>query len=448
MTQKTAGALAMAALLLVCGTWTLPKSMAEPIIPAVDAGTPAGAGAQPQEVTDAIGRFNARDFEGALLRLREAVKKNADLPPAQVIMAQLYARANIPALARNALEQAVLEEPADPEAYMFIADRAVRERRATEAEMVYQKAESLLLKFNKSAKRKGILQAGVCSGLAQVNEARDNWAEAKKQLETWLKIDPTSVAAMQRLAQCLVRQKDLTGALAELRKAAKADPQMLNSEALLARLCEQAGDHENAKKYMALALTAAPKDPKTCLSAAQWAFETGQLELAQAQAAAAMKLDEKSLEAKLLRSLIALFQKDYGTAERYFEEAHLQSPDNFLASNNLALALAEQNDEAKKRRALAYAEANARQFPNSADAASTYGWVLYQLGRLEDADRALRAALSGGSSSPDTAYYLARVDVDRNQPSEAKLLLENALKSTGPFSMRPEAKALLERLRR
>ena len=54
-----------------------------------------------------------------------------------------------------------------------------------------------------------LLQAGICSGLAQVNEARSNWADAKKQLDAWLKIDPTNVEAMQRLAQCLVHQKDV-----------------------------------------------------------------------------------------------------------------------------------------------------------------------------------------------------------------------------------------------
>lgn len=376
------------------------------------------------------------------------MKKNADLPPAQVILAQLFLQANIPAMARNALEQAVLEEPTDPEAYMFIGDFAVRERRTTEAELVFQKAENLLSKFDKSPKRKIILQAGVCSGLAHVHEARGNWAEAKKQLEAWLTLDPASVEAMQRLAQCLVRQKDVAGGLAELKKAAKTDPKVLTPEALLAQLCEQAGDHEAAKKYMTLALAAAPKDFNTCSAAARWAFDTGQLEMAQAQATAAMKLDEKSLDAKLLRSVIALYQKDYGTAERYLEEVHLQLPDNFLAGNYLALALAGQEDAEKKHRALAYAEANARQFQNSADAASTYGWVLYRLGRLDDADRALRSARAAGASSPDTAYYLARVDVDRNQQGEAKLLLENALKATGPFSMRKEAQALLEQLKK
>ena len=110
--------------------------------------------------------------------------------------------------------------------------------------------------------------------------------------------------------------------------------------------------------------------------------------------------------------------------------------------------LAEQKDDAKKQRALKLAEANVRQYPSSPDAASTYGWVQYKLGKLEEADAALCVAVLRGVTSPDTAYYLARVDVDRNREDEAKALLQKVLSSPGPFSMRPEAKALLDQLKK
>ena len=415
-----------------------------------DLGAPAGTDVKSQEITDAVARFKDRDFDGALKLLKEAVKKNADLPPAQVILAQLFSQANIPMGVRNALEQTVVESADDPEAYVIMGDIALRERQVTAASLLYAKAASLMAKFDKSAKRKGLLQPRVYSGLASVAEARADWAGAQKQLETWLTLEPKSALAMQRLARCLFQQKKPTSALAMLRDAAKADPEVLTPEAILAGFYERADppDRENANKSMAAALVAAPKDIKTWLVAGQHALETGQLEEAQKRAAFAMDLDGKSLDAKILRGVIALFQKDYKAAELYFESAHLQSPGNFAASNNLALALIEQKDESKKRRALEYAEANARQFPKNAEAASTYGWALYKLGRLDEAEQALRAAASGGTFSADTAYYIARVSFERGRESEAKQLLESALKSTGPFSQRQEAKALLERLKK
>ena len=412
------------------------------------AGGDVAATAQSKDIDAAVNKFKDRDFDGALKILKEAVKKNADLPPAQVIMAQLFSQTNIPTGVRNALEQAIIDSPTDPEAYVIMGDLAVRERRFTEGRMLYEKANSLMGAFSSSAKRKGLLQPRILSGLASIDEIQENWTDAKKQLETWLKIEPTSSVALQRLANCLFHQKDSDGALQRLKDAAKVDSDVLTPEAILAQFYEQANDRENAKKWMEAALKAAPKDLKTHLVAGQWALETNQLPEAEAQAAASMQIDPKSLDAKILSGVIALFKKDFATAERYFEAAHLQSPRNFAATNNLALVLIEQKDEAKKRRALEYSQSNVQQNPRSAEAASTYGWVLYRMGRLDEAEKAFQAAVGGGSVGADTAYYIARLSYDRGRETQAKQWLDIALKSTGPFAMRQDAQELLEKLKK
>lgn len=446
MRRKAVRAGVAVTLVVCCFGWRVPEVAAQPMISGADSATPPSSSTQPEEVTGAIARFQAGDPDGAIKLLRDAAKKNPDLSPVQVMMARLYLRANVPAAAWNCLEKAVIEDPNDPDAYVMMADIALRERRITEADLAYQKAEALLAKFDKSAKRKDDLQAPIYNGLASVGEARENWAEAQRQLQAWLTIDPNNVNVMQRLARCLVQQNNLTDALAELKKAAKVDPKLLTPEAILARLCEQAGNRESARKYMIQALIEAPKDLNTRLAAARWAFETEQFAEALKQVEAAMKQDSKSFDAKILRGMIAAFQKDYRTAEGYFEQAHLQSPEDFRASNNLALALAEQKDRSKWGRAKLVAEENKNRFPKSAEALSTYGWVLYRLGQVEEADKYLWAAISGGSFSPDTAYRLARVELDCNRADKAKTLLETALKTPGPFAMRQEAKALLAQL--
>jgi tetratricopeptide (TPR) repeat protein len=283
-----------------------------------------------------------------------------------------------------------------------------------------------------------------------VAEFRENWPEAQKHLKSWLALDPNNATAMQRMAACLVPQKKVTEALDELQRAARSDPRLATPEVMLAQMCEQAGDRENARKYMIHALTAAPKDVKIRLAAARWAFETGNLVEAKQQVEWALKLDEKSLDAMVLRGVIAIFQKDYRTAEAYLNEANLQAHgENFPASNNLALALAEQKDENKRKRALKLAEDNLSHFQKTPDAISTYGWVLYRMGRLDEAEKYLRAAASMGAIKPDTLYNLAQLYADRKRPgdaAEAKKWLEGALRVPGPFAMREEAKALLEQL--
>lgn len=399
-----------------------------------------------KDIEQAIELFKKRDFDGTLKMLKEAAAKDPDLVPPQIIMAQLFSQANISAAVRQALEKAVVESPDDPEAYLWLADVALRDRRITEADLLFRKAADLAAKFDKSAKRKEGFPARLHNGLASVAESRDDWAGAQKEFEAWLAVDAKNANAVQRLAHSLFRQKNIDGAMEKLRDAAKLDPNQLTPEAILAQFCIQSGQRDEAKKWMAEALKASPKDARTHLFAAQFALDNQDFDAAKAEADATLKIDPKSLEAKVYLGLVALFQKDYKTAEMYFESAHLQAPGNFAASNYLALSLVEQKDEAKKRKALEYAEANARQFPKMADAISTYGWVLYKLGRLDEAEQVLRAAASSPNFKAETIYYLARLAVDRGRSAEAKQLLEAALGSGAAFPQRQEAQSLLEQV--
>ena len=234
---------------LTCG----PSLRAEPIAGADSSESASASTEQSQELNDAVARFKERDVPGTLRRLKDAVKKDSNLPPAHVILAQLFAQVNSAPDVRTALEQAVNQSPDDPEAYVLMGDIALRDRRITEAMMLYQKADSLMPGFTSSTKRKDILQPRVLSGLAAVDEAREKWPDVRKRLEAWLKLDPKSSQAMQRLARCLFQQKDAAGALEKLKDAAKVDSGLLTPEAILAQLYEQAGDRENAKKWMAKA---------------------------------------------------------------------------------------------------------------------------------------------------------------------------------------------------
>jgi Tfp pilus assembly protein PilF len=423
--------------------------LAEPI-PGGDVGPAAKAPEQAQspELNEAVERFKQQDIDGALKLLREAVKKDADLPPPHVILAQMFAQANLPAAMRGALERATVESPDDPQAFLIFAELALGERRMTEARLLYDKADELMSKWKDGGKRKQNLQPQLYSGLAACAESRNDWAAARKQLEAWLKLEPRSAAALQRLAFCMFQERNVTEALAKLQEAAKIQTDMMAPQAVIAQWFARAGDKKSAQKWLDDALAAAPKDAQVQLVAAQWCWELGKLEEAEAHATEALKLNPKYYMAKILRGVIALFRKDYATAEMYFESAQNQSPKDFAAGNNLALALIEQKDDAKKRKALDLAENNVKLFPRSADAYSTYGWVLYKLGRTEEAEKALRTAVSGGTFGAETAYYLARVLADRGREADARKLLESAVASTGPFAQREEAKALLERLKK
>jgi tetratricopeptide (TPR) repeat protein len=435
-----------ATILMICAIFTV-KSARSESVPAGEADTVTpGTMPQMQEIKDAVTHFKDRDIDGTVQALEAASKKNPDLPPPYVLLAVLYNQANSAQGALQALETGIQKNPDDPEAYVYLADMALRDHRIAEADLLLNKANSLLAKFNKSAKRKDTMVPVVTSGLARVAQANEDWPTAQKYWEQCLKLDPKNATAMQQLAMALFKQKKTDDALQKLRDAKKTEDKSLTPEAMLALFYQQAGDKENAKKWMAAALKAAPKDLNTLLLAAKVSVENGEYDDAKDRATAAMQVDQKSLDAKNIRGEVALFQKDYKAAQLFYESAIMQSPRNFTASNNLALALVEQNEDAKKQRAREYAESNVLQYKNSAEAASTYGWVLYKLNKVEDADKALQNALSGGSVMPDTAYYAAVVANERGRKEEAIRLLTLATKSKLPFTMKQEATALLNKL--
>ena len=448
MIQRSPSSITIAVLL---AAFILPATShlsAEPISGVDSLSLPTPSDAQQKTPADALSLFNVGDYDGSLRLWKEVVKKNPDMPPAQVIMAQLFYRARMTHEVRFALKRAIEETPSDPEPYLLMADIALQEKDLAEAESLLEKTNGLLAAFDKSAKRKKMLQRQLQSSLAMLAEARNDWAGAQKIHEEILQQDPKNLKALQRTAFCLFQQKDEQGALEKLREAAGINPSVLTPEASLALFYEKSDDLENVKKWMKAAKIAAPKDLKTRLALGQCALEMGLMIDAQNHAIAALQINPKSINAEFFRGLVALCQKDYRTAESFFESVLNRSGENsFAIRNNLALALIEQQDEKKSARALKYAEANAKQRPDSANFLSTYAWVLYRLGRLDDAEKALQAAAKLGSLSIDTAYYKARILVDRNRKDEARQVLETALKNTGRAMFRSDAEELLEELK-
>jgi tetratricopeptide (TPR) repeat protein len=250
----------------------------------------------------------------------------------------------------------------------------------------------------------------------------------------------------------LVKAYKLAQDQAKADKKTEADIEILPPEGTVAQFFANKSNQDKTKEWMRTALNAHARNLKVRLLAANWAFSTGQLTEAEKQSSAALQLDPQSLDGLVLRGMVAMFQKNFRAAEGYFEKAHLLRPNSFAASNDLALALIEQNNDDKRQRALEYAENNARTYGKSnqaSEAYSTYGWVLYKMDRIEDADKALRAAISGGTFSADTAYYLARVLAkQRGHDKEAIQLLESALKAPGPFANREDATKMLEELKK
>src|SRR5262249_29368647 len=104
----------------------------------------------------------------------------------------------------------------------------------------------------------------------------------------------------------------------------------------------------------------------------------------------------------------------------------------------------------KQQRALQLAETLVRQFPQSAEALATLGWVNYKLGRFGQAERYLRLSTGNGSLQNDSAYFLARVLAEKgasDDATKAQEILRSLLEKSGSlFITRDEARDWLAKV--
>jgi tetratricopeptide (TPR) repeat protein len=285
-----------------------------------------------------------------------------------------------------------------------------------------------------------------------VAESRKQWDAAQKHLQGWLELDPDTASAHQRMGIVLFQLGKEAEALAQFREARKLDEKAVQPELALARLYDEAKKRDVAKRLIEAAIKAAPSDPGVLLAASQWYLGQSDLETAKTTAESALKIDPKSLEGKIVRGAIARVARDYKTAEKYFNDAHLQSPGNFSASNSLALVLVESDDEAARQRATEMAEANVAMYrdnsPQQVNALTTLAWVYYKRGRREDAEKILEQISRNNALTTDGAYYVSKLLADRGEKDRARKILEEVLANEPMFATRPDAVDLLAKLKK
>lgn len=465
-------------LLLVCATgWTLAASRAGAQAStdgATTAETPssiANAGDEPNnpltvenlvgnavslsnqkypDVESAIQRYRNGDGEGAYDYLKMAVEKSPKLPPAEVILSKMHLLARNGALAAQALELAAMLHPDDPEAYLLLADQAFGAGRTAESEALFEKAETLVAKFDANAKRKRDFEIRVLAGKSAVLERRQKWDAALALLQKWSEIDPDSAPARQRLGVVLFRLERVADAVKEFTKVRDLNPDANHPYVFLGQLFNQTGDAKQARENFEKAYKAESNNANTAASYAEWLVTQDDLETAQKVASALRKGNPESVGALLLDGIIAKLRKQPKQAEEAFTKVLTIDPSNARATDMLALVLIESDKASDREKALRYAEMNAQRFQNNAQANITLAWVLYQLDRANEGNQALQrgAQASGGQLNADSAYLVARIMLKQNQKEQAlttlKQLLEQA--NSGPFLYRSEAQKLLKQL--
>jgi Tfp pilus assembly protein PilF len=399
-----------------------------------------------------------KELEAAALKLREGkldealgiIKeksgKHPEWPSPRLILANLVFSANQVAAARQILEQAAAEAPDDPEVYLSLGGLALGEARLSDAGLNFERVQALLNTGRSNAEKTKNLRRQALAGLASVAEARADWKSAQVQLNAWLELDTKNGRVRQRLGRALFQLGKAEDAFTALTQAVKDEPGLEAPGITMAQLETQKGNVKKAEEWYGYAQKLEPRSARVRLAHGAWLVDQGRAGDARFEVDEALKLDPSLQEAKKIQALIAWHLRDLAGAEKTLEPLHRDLPADVFVANLLALALIEQDDKAKQSRGAQLADVNALQFPRSPEVAATLGWAFYRAGKLDQAEQKLHAAVTGGRTSPDIAYFLARVMADKGQTDNARKVLRDATSTKGAFAHRDDANALLKKL--
>ena len=399
------------------------------------------------EVDNAIQRFKNNDLQGARLFLDKAKEKHPQLPPPDLMMAKMQTTVRNAMAVRILLESAIKNYPDDPEAYLILADQAFRAGRTAEADALFEKADTLIQKYEGNAKRKRKFVINALAGRSAILERREQWDQAIVLLKKWIENDEDNAVARQRIGIALFRLDKSADAFKEFSKARELNPESPHPYVLIGRLYAQEGDDDKARTAFEKAYAEEKTDSGTARAYADWLIQVDELDKAQEVASALLQQDPEAIEPLFLDGVIAQMNGQSELAEKNMMKVLSIDPSNATATNLLAMLLIERDDQASKDRALSYAKLNAERFPNNGQAIITYAWVLYKLGHMREADAALKKGIQAGNTTPDSTYFIAQILSEQNHKQAAIQTLEQAVNQKSMFVYRKQAEQLLAKLK-
>lgn len=271
---------------------------------------------------------------------------------------------------------------------------------------------------------------------------------ALRELLLLLAQDPKHAQARYQFATLLASRGRTKEAVEELLRIDAESDMFVKSRTFAAFIARQNGDFDTAEGAVREALAREEGDAQL-QSYLILLLRDGK------KYTEALQLIEQALtkDARNERLLFnyALVLHDLGRADEAvtaMEKVLVSNPGNSDALNFVAYTLVERNDPALYPRALALIEKAIALRPDDAYYLDTFGWILFKLGRLDEAATALSRSVQASSEDLVIVEHYGQVLLKLGRKREARELFQRALErsSEGEDAEQNEARAEIEAL--
>lgn len=386
----------------------------------------------------------------------ELIKIGARISPegaegfADLVLARWLAAVGQQPVARQRLELAARNAGPLPSVAIELGRLALQERRVADAEAQFLKAERLVEAGTWSDAQKSHFANRVDDGWAQVFVAWGKLPEARERLTRIEARVPDDAGIQRRLGEIAYALGESEEAMRRFQRLNQLVPESSPAALIMAEFEFRAGKVEPAQAWIDEALKVSD-DTRTLMDAAKLFCEAQELERAEKLLTELQRRDPENGEVLVFYGMTRFANRDLVMAEALFQRLRELQPANWGATNMLALALASQDDPAKRLRGRELAQLNLRTESQRLDVIAVTAWIEYRYGD-KAVGKAMFARIIEELSrkevpiNRDVGYFLARYQADMGQMESARRLIAMALGAKGFMIHYADAVALRDQL--
>jgi len=267
---------------------------------------------------------------------------------------------------------------------------------------------------------------------AAVQFAQKHFPQAENYYQQALDKDPSSSDGLQGLMNTYMAEKQPDKAITAVNAQIAKSPNNSNFYDLLGTaLYDIKKDNPGAEAALQKAIQLDKNNTDAVEKLGKVLNETGSRDQAIALYLQSIKDNPRQLRLYILAGELYEANKDFDHAKDLYQQALSISPDNPVASNNLAYVILQQGGNVDV--ALNMAQTARRGMPDNPNAADTLGWAYYQKGIYPSAISQFQEAIRlreklGASDDGEIHYHLGLAYQKANQLALARQQLEKAVK--------------------
>lgn len=413
--------------------------------------------------------MDAKNYDEAIADLRTVLRDTPEFSAAGLMLASAYESVGSLELAEEQYTNALANTRFSSLYVMTYAQFLLRHKKLERAGKVLQ--DALVANPNNAELMQAFAQLKISQGdydgaqllASQAKEANKSSAadqilgaisSSKKDIDGSLaaylrahESDPNDSRPITAVVSSYMQAGKSAEALAFIDGLLKDNPNYTEVKLLKGQIYSLTGDNQKADQTYVDVIKA---QPNNALAYRELAISQQRQNLTAASEKTlneAISVIPNDFELRLVQASIFEVNKRYEEAIKSYQDMLKLRPNSPIANNNLANLLLEYRQD-KASHTQAYELSKSFKYSQIPQLLDTYGWASFYMGKLDDAELAIKSATEKLSTVPVFHFHMAKIYIAKNDKVLAKQALLQAidLAKNQPFDQLQEANQLIKTL--